>query len=566
MLQAQPSKNHWRSRRVRRLVGFAGRFSVLLLFFPLTVSAMPSEPTALQTGDPALTDQRPGSSQPDPDQPSFQLNAVQFDGGNPLPPEGVDALIEPFLNQWLTLADVEELRYRLTKHYVDQGYLNSGVVLTPNQDLSDGTLRMQVIAGTLAEVRVIGHGRLRPTYIQQRVHPDTEATFNRFVLQERFQLLLQDPLIEHVQGELQPGAEPGTALLDLSVTPARPWDLYVRTDNARPPSTGAERAYVGGTLRNLTGWGDALDLYIGLGYQGQGREGAVDWSIPLNARGTRFSIGYQRSDAALIEDSLRELDIKSETQRAEIALTHPLWRNLQSSLEMGLRLSWAENKTTLLGLPFDFSPGSVEGESRVSAVRLFANYARSQENQALALYSQFSLGVDTLDATIHTDDWPDSDFFSWLGQAQYVRRLSDNGAQLIVRGAVQLSPDSLLALERFAVGGMYTVRGYRENTLVGDQGYAATLEGRYPLWQGRGFAQTEQTLQLAVFSDVGSAWDHRRFGKRQTIASVGAGLLWSMADRLRAEFYYGHALEPIDQASEDNLQDRGFHFLVQANF
>jgi hemolysin activation/secretion protein len=503
---------------------------------------------------------------PDPREPGFVLNAIQFDGGNPLPEAGLDTLIEPFLGQWTTLADVEELRYRLTKHYVDQGYLNSGVVVVPNQELRDGLLRFQVIAGTLTEVRVSGQGRLNPAYISRRIHPDPQATFNRFELQERFQLLLQDPLIEQIQGGLQPGDGPGVAVLDLAVTPARPWDLYLRTDNARPPSSGAVRAYVGGTLRNLTGWGDALDLYIGQSFEGEGREGAIDWSIPLNARGTRFSIGYERSDAPLIEETLRELDIKSETQRAEISLSHPLWLNLQSSLELGLMLSWAENKTTLLGEPFDFSLGSVSGVSRVTAARLFTNFARSSDREAFALFSQFSLGVDTLDATIHDNGWPDSNFFSWLGQAQYVRRLADNGAQLILRGAAQLSGDILLPLERFSVGGLYTVRGYRENTLVGDQGYAATVEVRYPLWQGLGFAQTEQVLQLAVFSDVGSAWDHARFRLRQTIASVGFGLLWTMGDRLRAEFYYGHALENIIEDNEDDLQDRGFNFLVQADF
>lgn len=511
------------------------------------------------------TASQPPDAQPTPG-PGLILKAVQFEGGNPLPEDGLDQMIEPFLGQWNTLAELEELRYRLTKHYVDQGYLNSGVLFVPGQDLSAGVLRLQVVAGQLAEVQIRGQGRLRPAYLRRRVQPDPEAAFNRFELQERFQLLLQDPLIERVQGALQPGDASGTAVLDLDVTLARPWELYLRTDNTRPPSTGAERAYVGGTLRNLTGWGDALDLYIGVGYQGQGKEGAIDWSIPLNAQETRLSLGYQRTDAALIEDSLRELNIKSETQRAEIGLAHPLWRTLQSQLELGLQLTWAENKTTLLGDPWDFSPGSVSGESRVSAARLFFNYAWRTPNQALALYSRLSQGIDAFEATVHPDERPDGEFFAWLGQFQYVRRLGDQGAQVIVRGAAQLSGDILLPLERFSVGGFHTVRGYRENTLVGDQGYAATLELRYPLWQGRGFADTEHMVQLALFGDVGGAWNHARYRERQTLASVGLGLLWTIEERLRGEFYYGHALEAMDQANADDLQDRGLHFLVQADF
>jgi hemolysin activation/secretion protein len=527
---------------------------------PASMETLPVEPAP----SPAPPDAGPAPVPPGG--PGFVLQGVRFEGGETLPGAGLKEIVTPFVGQWMTLADVEELRYRLTKHYVDQGYINSGVVLKPDQVVRDGVIVFQIVPGQLAEIRVSGQGRLRPAYVTGRLQPDASAPFNRLELQERFQLLLQDPLIDQIKGTLLPGPAPGSAVLDLTVTRARPWDLYLRTDNYRPPSTGAERAYVGGAVRNLTGFGDALDLYVGRGYAGDGNEGALGWSIPLNARDTRLSLRYDRSDASLLEEPLADLEIESETQRVDLGVSHPLWRSLQSSLKLGALLSWSENKTSLLGEPFSFSEGVVEGESRVAAVRFFQEYSRHSSRQAYALRSVFSAGLDAFDATIHPYGAPDSQFFAWLGQGQYVLRLTERGAQLILRGGLQLADNRLLPQEQFAIGGVNTVRGYRENELVGDRGYAASLEMRYPLWEGIGFAETKHLIQLAVFTDVGSAWNHGQRGEREDLWSIGAGVLWTIEERLRAELYLGHALnEPVPQEDYD-WQDDGVHFMVQVDF
>lgn len=50
------------------------------------------------------------------------------------------------------------------------------------------------------------------------------------------------------------------------------------------------------------------------------------------------------------------------------------------------------------------------------------------------------------------DSGTDGRFFSWLGQFQWVRRVSDRNVVLASINT-QLTPDSLLSLERFSIGG-----------------------------------------------------------------------------------------------------------------
>ena len=95
--------------------------------------------------------------------------------------------------------------------------------------------------------------------------------------------------------------------------------------------------------------------------------------------------------------------------------------------------------------------------------------------------SQFSFGIDILDATINNDPIPDGRFFSWLGQVQRVQRLS-NDQLLIVQAELQLTPDSLLPSQQFVIGGGQSVRGYRQNVRSGDNGFrSAAIEDR--IWR-----------------------------------------------------------------------------------
>jgi hemolysin activation/secretion protein len=134
------------------------------------------------------------------------------------------------------------------------------------------------------------------------------------------------------------------------------------------------------------------------------------------------------------------------------------------------------------------------------------------------------------------------------------------GSQLVFRADVQLASDPLLSLEKFAVGGSRTVRGYRENEVVRDNGVVASLELRIPLYReplGR------EIVQLAPFADFGRAWDERDDFPDETLASLGVGLRVAPFEWLYGEFYWGGRLTDVSRSTvENDLQDDGIHFRV----
>ena len=175
----------------------------------------------------------------------------------------------------------------------------------------------------------------------------------------------------------------------------------------------------------------------------------------------------------------------------------------------------------------------------------------------IALRSQFNIGFDFLDATVN-DVGPDSQFFHWQGQGQFVRALGPNWLVLL-RGGVQLSTDSLLSLEQFGIGGQSTVRGYRQDRVLTDNGAIASLEMRIPIFRDH---NTDTLLQLTPFIDYGRGWNYDGNNPdTNELLGVGTGLLFTFSDRVTARFDWGIPLIE-DDLDKDTLQEQGLYFTV----
>jgi hemolysin activation/secretion protein len=74
--------------------------------------------------------------------------------------------------------------------------------------------------------------------------------------------------------------------------------------------------------------------------------------------------------------------------------------------------------------------------------------------------------------------------------------------------------------------------------------------------------QRRGKLDVALFADYGTSVDELEplaGSRRESLASIGAGLLWDPLPGLRLELYVG--ADVIDQGNSDEaLQDRGLHY------
>jgi hemolysin activation/secretion protein len=312
--------------------------------------------------------------------------------------------------------------------------------------------------------------------------------------------------------------------------------------------------------RNLTGHGDVLTAEVGL------TEGLNDYGVfydfPVTAKDTRLGFYFSKTDSDIVEEPFQILDIASETETLGIQLSRPFWTDGGSLITASVGSEYKESQSSLLGIPFSFSPGDVNGKSSATIIPISLDWTRSTAKSAVAIRGTARVGVDALDATIN-EIGPDSEFVSLLAQFHYLRHLGWRNSRFIVRSAAQAAFDPLLAFEKFAVGGYATVRGYRENQMVRDNGFFGSLEFQFPLFVDEEGAD-RFGLRLATFVDYGIAWDdddRLPTSEKDEIFSTGLGLLWDPTPAFHAELYYGYAIEDVNFPTE-SMQDRGFHFQV----
>ena len=504
---------------------------------------------------------RPVKPQGVPEQEAkLVVKEFRFSGNTVFTNLELQTIASPFLKRAIGATDLEQLRHRLSQHYISRGYINSGAIL-PKQVFKDGIIRFEIIEGELSEIRVSGTEWLRPNYVRDRLELGTDPPLNDQTLQDRYQLLLTDPLIERLDGRLMPGLAPGQSILDVDVTRAKPYALSFSVDNYRPPSTGAEEVRMDGWLRNITGFGDLLNLSLGYG------EDRFDidtgFTVPINRYDTQLGFNYANRRSSIQEQPLDELDIDNNFSSFEFTLFQPVYRTLKQRINFGARLALRKSRNTLLGRRFSFSLGEENGESKVTALRLSQEFIDRRANQVFLFRSTFSVGLNLFDATWHDDNRPDGNYLAWLGQLQYSRQVMDNGAQIRFRGNMQLANDQLLPLEQYAIGGVYSVRGYRENEVVRDQGYNLSVEFHYPLFSGAIAEMIPGELALIPFMDFGAAWNKSDSDNTEYLHGVGIGLVWTH-QRFSTELFYAHDLNTASEKFENNLQDTSLYFRVTA--
>lgn len=485
--------------------------------------------------------------------PTLPVDKIAFEGNRVIATADLLALARPFAGRRLSGSDIEDLRRRVTRLYIDRGFINSGALIEEGAYRS-GILTFTIVEGRIEQFRVSGLQRLHESYVRDRLSPQGEI-FNVNDLQERFQTLLGDPLFASVRAQVLPGSAPGQAVIDVDLTRAQPYQFSLFANNHRSPSVGSEAAGASGWVRNLSGFGDLFDAL----YQ-EGRGGpafGVGWSVPVSRIGTSIDARYDHGRSALLEEPVRAIGIESEFTSFGIGISQPVVFGPTRHLVFGLSWAHRESTSTIGGVPSSFVDGEIDGRTRLNVWRFSQDFLQRGDRSALSARSTFSLGRNNISQDDASPTTPQRRFRVWLGQFQYAHEVANNGARVLLRGFVQATSDRLVPLERTSVGGVGTVRGYRENQLVRDKGYAVSAEFHYP---ALGPASAKRALDLIAFADHGAARNQDEATER--LASVGVGIQGHYCG-FGAELYIARRLRDRTVDNGSNLQDKGIHVSIR---
>ena len=477
----------------------------------------------------------------------------------------IEAIIKPYRGKQLNFDQLRNITEAITEFYVSRGYITSGAYL-PEQEIIDGTIDVRVVEGQLEDLKIEGLKNLQANYVRSFISStNTSKTFNTELkqfplniknIEEELNLLKRDPSIENIEAELVRGTAPNLSVLLIEVEETSPYEAKLSFDNYRSPSVGELQGTIETGYRNLLGVSDRAFAQYNLteGFDAY----SVGYAIPVNSENATVSFEYRNGDSKIIED-FEEVNIRAEADTISLRYRQPIVYKSQREVAFGLAFERQSSETFILDdQPFSFTADPEQTNSVTSVVKLTGDWIERSSSSVLGISSELNFGLDVFDATVN-ENTPDGLFFSWLGQAQWTKALNqDRDLLFITRLITQLSPDSLLPLEQFTLGGVGTVRGYHQNQEVGDNAVVGTIEVYVPL---AGDRLGDNKLNLIPFFDGGTVWDNNS-DEAEALASLGIGLDWQFKEFLSLRVDWGLPLINTSDRGE-SLQDNGFSFSLQ---
>ena len=528
---------------------------------PAPISPQPLSP--LPPTNPPLETVPPSIPLEPPDIPgTIIVKKFEIIGNTVLDPQLIEDAIKEYTLRPISFVELLQVPRIITQLYIDAGYITSGAIISP-QAIVDSTVKVEIIPGTVSEIKVIGLKKLKPNYIRSRLARATKPPLNQNQLLKALQLLQVNPLIADVSAELSAGIKPNSSILEVTVAEQPDtFSIGLNLDNYRVSSVGTFRRQLELNEENLLGFGDRFNIAY-LNTDGTNALNNLSYEFPTNNYQGKIKLTYSYFDNNLTQKPFDVLDIENQISNYEVKYSYELYKSLTQEFTAGISFIHTNSRATFLdGLPFPSPSGASddEGKTKVTAIRFLQDYSNRNQQQVWNLRSQFSVGINAFDSNTSPDE-QDSEFVAWAGQANYYRLLGSNTA-ILIRSGIQFSNDGLSPLEQFSVGGVYTVRGYAQNILIGDNGFFISTEIQQNLLR---LAESQITLDLIPFIDFGRIWNTGRElnQPRSTIASVGLGLRLNIKDDLTVRLDWGIPFSDIETAG-DSLQENGFYFSLEA--
>ena len=490
------------------------------------------------------------------------------DHGAGVPPEVLETM-ERYLGHPVSLDILNEmvrtvvLAYR--KH--DRPVVD---VYVPEQEITAGVVRLQVVEGVLGEVRVEGATHSNPDYLRKNIRLEPGEAIRSSSLNRDLDWLNRNPL--RAAGLIfEPGEEEGTSDVLVSVQDAKPFHVFGSVGNTGLAATGEYELSAGflyghflGTEGFLT-YSATSDLdFENLLAHSLYAKAPLPWrheveafvshvetdtafqlggvTIGSGGRTTQAGLGYVVPLPPVSPGALHELTVGLDYKRTNsdlefggISVFDEVATVFQLRGEYGVTFSDPLGQTSL-DLAAIFSPGNV-----------------------LAHNDEASFAALNPGALPH--------YWYFRGGLERIVNLP-KGSRLLLETRGQWSDDRLLPSEQHLIGGVGSVRGYDEFLLRGDRGIVARAQWEAPRFEAPILPGDAPVPSLTpfVFYDLGMAETADPFAgeSAERLRSAGLGTRIELGKQLRLEGSYGWGLEHPDDLLEP--ETGRFHFMVRSRF
>jgi hemolysin activation/secretion protein len=429
--------------------------------------------------------------------PHFPVLEYRVLGNNQLPVRDVERAVYPFLGEDKAFEDVEKARNALQAAYRAHD-LGTVLVDIPEQDVSDGVVRLRVTEGRLRVTQISGARYFSDRKLLAEIPEARPGTVPRLgELQQEISNVNSESRDRSVVPILKAGPEPGTVDLALKVDDHLPLHGSAELNNQYTVGTTHLRANLAVDYANMF---DTLGD-LSLQYQ-TSPEKTSQVGIFVAGYTTGPMIGGLKASATYLNSSSSVPAVGS----LGVLGKGDIW---SGRLSLPIVFTAATTQSAFVGLDYKHFTQDIEVDPTTSLQTpiSYLNWSTGYEGdwrgpvRVWSLASSVNFGIRSLvndpDAFENKRYLARPNYFYLRDDGTVIQKLGNWSLRLRLAGQYAIEP--LVVNEDFVIAGADGVRGYLESEQLGDTALKGTLQLDSPAWH----VGPRSSGQLFVFFDAG---------------------------------------------------------------
>ena len=477
--------------------------------------------------------------------PRFEIKRFEVSGNNLLEPDQIDATLRPFAGPGKSFSDIEGARQALLIAYQEAGY-GAVQVVVPEQQVSAGVVKLEIQQAKISSVKVGGNKFFSKENIRRSLPNlrEGETPNTRNVTQD-LRVANESPA-KQVTVFFKSGEQAGEVEATAQVSDDKPTKVFLSLDNTGSGETGYQRLGVGFQYANLWDKDHVITLQYttspdhlkdvsiyGLGYH-----------LPLY--GYRSSIdvygGYSDVNSGTVAGLF---NVSGSGTVAGARLNYYLDKLGEYEQKLGLSLDYRAFQSNV-----DFSGTQLGSDVTVHPISLtYSGQLRLENSGQLGFFVGASKNIkggndgDQVAFNLARNG-AKADYSVYRAGANLNYPFTNGWeVQALVDG--QYTADALIPGEQYGLGGLNSVRGFRERELSNDYGFRASAELYSPNF-ANAIKLPNSRLRALVFYDLGYLKRNQALPSEDAtigVASIGAGLRLSLGRNFNARFDYAYVVD-----------------------
>lgn len=436
-------------------------------------------------------------------------------------------------DQDLTAEDLDNLIRIINQQYLKKGVITAKAFLNKGA-LKGDVLTIELMEAKIGKIMIEGNRFNRKWYLKSQISEKSGDVLNLQTMEKDLKQFNRNARSIKMSAKLKPGEEYGTTDVILQADEQWPYHFSASWDSFGRETTGLLRGGLMVSADSVFGFQDRLSAAVNMARSST--TPFVDYSIPLNRKGTRAGVSYMYGNNKITSGQYKDFDLGANTHITSGYITHPLIDNEKGSLNLNTSANLKFSDAKISG----FKYSSFKDYNIAVGLSGHRNFKRS------ILYGSLYSTNGIIEDRIRDN----SRYFTKVNADGYYVHYLPKGIIATFKVGGQYSPCDISYVEQYQIGGISSVRGYSESLLLGPSSYFASLELLFPIpflpetikvpfKKDRTF-RLRDSVKFATFFDQGAVFPHEgKIGKTNFLMSAGAGIRIALSKFVTARVYVG---------------------------